>query len=114
MSHSLFVELLSYAELLFCAVVLLSMVRSDATRKFIFLTSLLSLKLISGVTCMTLINFSSKGIERHLAYQMYFYVYWLSYALEAILSLLVISSIFNLAMVPRKGLQTLGSVVYPA
>ena len=31
---------------------------------------------------------------------MYFYVYWISYALEAILSLLVIYSIFKLAMAP--------------
>ena len=30
-------------------------------------------------------TFSGHGIERHLAYQIYFYVYWMSYALEAIL-----------------------------
>jgi hypothetical protein len=43
---------------------------------------------------------------------MYFYVYWLSYALEAILSLLIIYSIFKLAMEPLKGLQTLGMLVF--
>jgi len=43
---------------------------------------------------------------------MYFYVYWVSYALEAILSLLVIYSIFKLAMEPLKGLQTLGMLVF--
>ena len=52
------------------------------------------------------------GIEKHLAYQTYFYVYWTSYALEAILSLLVIYSIFKLAMAPLKGLQTLGILVF--
>jgi hypothetical protein len=112
MSQDLFVGILSYLEPLFCAVVLLSMVRSGATRKFIFLTSLLSVKFVSGLVCMTLLAFSSKGIERHLAYQLYFYVYWLSYALEAILSLLVIYSIFKLAMEPLKGLQTLGMLVF--
>jgi len=112
MSQSLFVGLLSYLEPLFCAVVLASIVRSGAARKFIFLTSLLSLKLISGLACLSLIDLSSRGIERHLAYQMYFYVYWLSYAMEAILSLLVIYSIFKLAMEPLKGLQTLGMLVF--
>jgi len=82
------------------------------TRKFIFLTSLLSLKLISGLACLALLGLSSRGIERHLAYQMYFYIYWVSYALEAILSLLVIYSIFKLAMEPLKGLQTLGMLVF--
>jgi len=112
MSQDLFVGILSYLEPLFCAVVLLSMMRSGATRKFIFLTSLLSVKLVSDLVCMSLLSFSSKGIERHLAYQLYFYVYWLSYALEAILSLLVIYSIFKLAMEPLKGLQTLGMLVF--
>jgi hypothetical protein len=86
--------------------------RSATTRKFIFLTSLLSVKLLSGLTCMALLAFSSRGIERHLAYQMYFYVYWISYAVEAILSLLVIYSIFKIAMEPLKGLQTLGMLVF--
>ena len=72
----------------------------------------MGLKLISGLTCLTLIGLSSRGIERHLAYQAYFYVYWISYALEAILSLLVIYSIFKLAMAPLKGLQTLGMLVF--
>ncbi len=88
------------------------MVRSGVARKFIFLTSLLSLKLISGLAGTAIHAFSSRGIERHLAYQMYFYVYWVSYALEAILSLLVIYSIFKLAMEPLKGLQTLGMLVF--
>ena len=112
MSQGLFVGLLSYLEPILCAVVLLSMMRSGTIRKFIFLTSLLSAKLISGVACMILLAFSSRGIERHLAYQMYFYVYWISYAVEAILSLLVIYSIFKLAMEPLKGLQTLGMLVF--
>ncbi|HMG02573.1 MAG TPA: hypothetical protein VK596_05535 [Edaphobacter sp.] len=51
-------------------------------------------------------------MEPHLAYQIYFYVYWSTYALEALLSLLVIYSIFRLAMAPLKGLQTLGMLVF--
>jgi hypothetical protein len=112
MSQGLFVELLSYLEPLLCAVVLMSLAHSRMMRKFIFLTLLLSLKLIAGIACLFFISFAAHGIERHLAYQMYFYVYWSSYALEAILSLLVIYSIFKLAMEPLKGLQTLGMLVF--
>lgn len=112
MSQGVFVAVLSYVELIFCAVVLLALVRSGAARKFIFLTSLLGIKLISGLAGSIILGLSSRGIERHLAYQMYFYVYWVSYAMEAILSLLVIYSIFKLAMAPLKGLQTLGMLVF--
>jgi hypothetical protein len=63
--------------------------------------------------CFPLLLLGANGtIERHMAYQTYFYVYWTSYALEAILSLLVIYSIFKLAMAPLKGLQTLGMLVF--
>jgi hypothetical protein len=66
-----------------------------------------------SVICLSLIYFSLHHvIERHLAYQVYFYTYWFSYALEAILSLAVIYSIFKLAMAPLKGLQTLGMLVF--
>ena len=112
MSQGIFVATLSYVELIFCAVVLLSLVRSGSVRKYIFLTSLLGIKLASGLAGSIILGLSSRGIERHLAYQMYFYVYWISYALEAIFSLLVIYSIFKLAMAPLKGLQTLGMLVF--
>ena len=112
MSQGLFVELLSYLEPLLCAVVLMSLARSGMLRKYIFLTLLLSLRLVAGIACLIFISFAAHGIERHLAYQTYFYVYWISYALEAILSLLVIYSIFKLAMEPLKGLQTLGMLVF--
>jgi hypothetical protein len=110
-AHS-FVQLLSYLEPIFCALVLVSLVRSDSVRKFVALTTLLSIRLTSGIVCLSILKFSGHGIERHLAYQTYFYVYWISYAAEAILSLIVIYSIFKLAMAPLKGLATLGILVF--
>ena len=112
MSQSLFVGLLSYLEPILCLLVLISLVRAGMARKFIFLTALLTVRLVSGLTCLVILQFAARGIERHLAYQIYFYVYWSSYAAESILSLLVIYSIFKLAMAPLKGLQTLGMLVF--
>jgi hypothetical protein len=87
-------------------------VRSKLARQFLFLFALLCVRLSCSLICLPLLYFCGRGIEKHLAYQSYFYVYWTSYALEAILSLLVIYSIFKLAMAPLKGLQTLGMLVF--
>lgn len=112
MTQNLYLNILSCLEPVLCGVVLIMMLRSKATEKFGFLAALLSVRLVSSTTGLALIYFSYRGMERHLAYQMYFYVYWISYALEAVLALLVIYGIFKLAMAPLKGLQTLGMLVF--
>jgi hypothetical protein len=104
------VNILCYLEPILCAMLVFFLFRNKAARQFAFLTALLSVKFVSSVICLLLIW--TPGIEKHLAYQAYFYVYWISYAFEAILSLLVIYSIFKLAMAPLKGLQTLGMLVF--
>jgi hypothetical protein len=107
-----FVDLLSYLEPILCLLLLGTLLRSKSARTYLFLTILLIVRFTSSLICLTLLRFGAHGIERHLAYQIYFYVYWSSYAAEAILSLLVIYSIFKLAMAPLKGLQTLGMLVF--
>ena len=107
-----FIHLLSYLEPVLCAMLIVFLVRSKAALEYIYLVALLSVRLACSAICLPLIYFCSRGIEQHLAYRAYFYVYWTSYALEAILSLMVIYSIFKLAMVPLKGLQTLGMLVF--
>ncbi len=101
-----------YLEPILCGMLVIFLVRGKAVRQFGFLTALLCVRFTCSVVCLPLLYFSRQMIDRHLAYQVYFYVYWVSYALEAILSLLVIYSIFKLAMAPLKGLQTLGMLVF--
>jgi hypothetical protein len=51
----------------------------------------------------------------HKAYALYFpyfYVYWISFAVESVLVLLIVYGLFRLAMAPLKGLQTLGMLVF--
>jgi hypothetical protein len=103
---------LQYVEPILCGMLVYFLVRAKAARQFIYLFALLCVRLVCSFICIPLLTFSGHGIERHLAYQIYFYVYWTSFALEAILSLLVIYSIFKLAMAPLKGLQTLGMLVF--
>ncbi len=103
---------LQYVEPILCGMLVYFLVRAKAVRQFVYLFALLCVRLVCSFICIPLLTFSGHGIERHLAYQIYFYVYWTSYALEAIFSLLVIYSIFKLAMAPLKGLQTLGMLVF--
>jgi hypothetical protein len=103
---------MDYLEPILCGMLIFFLVRSKAARQFGFLVALLSVRLACSAICLPLLYLSRHAIERHLAYQVYFYIYWTSYALEAILSLLVIYSIFKLAMAPLKGLQTLGMLVF--
>jgi hypothetical protein len=103
---------LEYVEPALCGTLIYFLVRSKAVRQFNFLFSLLCVRLLCSLICLPILYFAARGIEKHLAYQVYFYVYWASYAVEAILSLLIIYSIFKLAMAPLKGLQTLGMLVF--
>jgi hypothetical protein len=101
-----------YAEPVLCGMLIYFLMRSKAARQFGFLIALLCVRFACSAICLPLLYLCGRGIEKHQAYQIYFYVYWASYALEAILSLLVIYSIFKLAMAPLKGLQTLGMLVF--
>jgi len=103
---------LKYIEPILCGLLVYFLVRAKAVRQFVYLFTLLCVRLGCSFICIPLLTFSGHGVERHLAYRIYFYVYWMSFALEAILSLLVIYSIFKLAMAPLKGLQTLGMLVF--
>jgi hypothetical protein len=111
-THFSLLSQLQYVEPILCGMLVYFLVRAKAARQFAYLVALLCVRLVCSFICIPLLTFSGHGIERHVAYQIYFYVYWASYALEAILSLLVIYSIFKLAMAPLKGLQTLGMLVF--
>jgi hypothetical protein len=103
---------LQYIEPILCGMLVYFLVRAKAARQFAYLIVLLCVRLGCSFICIPLLTFGGHGLELHMAYQIYFYVYWGSFALEAILSLLVIYSIFKLAMAPLKGLQTLGMLVF--
>src|SRR5580658_11239886 len=112
MTEKSLIDILTYLEPLLCAMVALFLLRSKDSRKFGFLTALLSVRFLSSAICLPLYHFAGHGIEKHFAYHTYFYVYWSSYAAEAILSLVLVYSIFKLAMAPLKGLQTLGMLIF--
>jgi hypothetical protein len=105
-------QIVGYLEPVLCAMLIYFLIRSKAAGQFRYLLALLGVRFACSVICLPLLYLCGRGIDRYLAYHVYFYTYWTSYALEAILSLMVIYSIFKLAMAPLKGLQTLGMLVF--
>ena len=112
MTATSLVHLLSYSETVCCAVALTTLVQSGSLKKFPSLAGLLGVRLLSQIIGLAIIALSGNLLEKHLAYRVYFLTYWPSYAIEAVLSLVVIYSIFKLAMAPLKGLASLGILVF--
>lgn len=76
------------------------------------LGSFLAVRAFSSTVCLGLIHFGVHPLGVRIAYHLYFYVYWISFAVESILALIVVYSVFRLAMAPLKGLQALGMLVF--
>lgn len=57
-------------------------------------------------------QFGPGHIDVVLAYRLYFYTFYIAFAVNAICSLLLTQSVFRAAMRPLKGLQSLGSIVF--
>ncbi len=108
MSTSSF-DLLTYLEPLCCGLVLFAVLRAKAGRTFPFVTALLTLRICSDLICL--------GLLHTLRWRGTWRTRLLLRVLDVIRSrvgagLLIILSIFRLAMAPLKGLQTLGMLVF--
>jgi hypothetical protein len=75
------------------------------------LGSFLIVRIVSNVA-LTSLHAWRHILSAQAAYNFYFYIYWISFAVESILALIVVYSIFRLAMAPLKGLQALGMLVF--
>ena len=105
-------ELLCLLETICCIAALIGLHQSKQVKQFASFTVLLSTRFLGDLILLGLMVGSSRIIERHIAYKLYFYTYWISFALEAIVSLYVVLGIFQLAMAPLPGLRKLGMLVF--
>lgn len=106
------VDVLTFIELASCILALGVMQYRRQLSQYKPLALFLLVRVCSVAISLPLLSMAGKQINRHLAYQIYFYVYWSSYALEAILGFCIIYVIYNLAMAPLKGLQRLGMLMF--
>lgn len=104
---------LGYLEAVLCVAALGLIVFKKHWPDYSALGSFLLVRIVSNVI-LTALNSYAAGHPEHAgsAYKPYFYVYWFSFAVESVLALLIVYSVFRLAMAPLKGLQTLGMLVF--
>ncbi len=118
MLTSQFLNSLGYLEVLFCFAALCAITLKKLWPEYWPLGAFLATRFLSDVILIPFLNLSHQRINGHStatavnAYIVYFYGYWISYALESVLALIVVYSVFRLAMAPLKGLQQLGMLVF--
>jgi hypothetical protein len=106
---------LVFFEVLICLAALCAITLKKQWPEYWSLGAFLATRFLSDIILLPLLHIKlshANDSVGHSAYVAYFYVYWISYAVESILALLVVYSIFRLAMAPLKGLQQLGMLVF--
>jgi len=113
MNTKLLLECANFLALLMCATILLLMWRRRALRDFALLAAFLSVEALHlGVNIAILFFRKRLGIPGAEAYSVLFISYWVNFALDAVILIALIYSIFRLAMRPLVGLHRIGKVVF--
>jgi hypothetical protein len=104
---------ISIAECALCFAVLSIIFFYQRQRGFALLVGLLAVRALSGSILIPLLFFRKGiGLEIHLAYRLYFYTFWVSGAIQALLLIGIIYHVYREAMRPLQGLQKIGKVIF--
>jgi hypothetical protein len=104
---------LEYADPALCIAACLSLCYAKALKSYGYLAALLFVRVIFFGAEWGIMSYGHQnGMARGLAYKCYFYTYWTGFAVESVLMLVVICSMYRLAMAPLRGLHTLGMLVF--
>jgi hypothetical protein len=107
------VLLLEYADPALCLIACLSLCFAKALKSYGYLAALLLARVSFFTTEWAILHFGYRYDPSNIVtYRWYFYVYWTAFAVESVLMLVVICSMYRLAMAPLKGLHTLGMLVF--
>ena len=116
MSSTSLLGLLGYLEIVLCALGICVLVARKQWSDYAALGLFLAVRGTSDVF-LTYLHYAFHhnglpSLSRGAVYDFYFYVYWISFAIESVVALLIVYGVFRLAMAPLKGLQTLGMLVF--
>ncbi len=112
MSSEGLLHLLTYTEIILSIVALYFLIFRGHWRLYWALGMLLLVRATTGLFLSLVLHLSGKAIQKHLAYQIYFYVYWVTFAIEILLTLLALYGAFRVVLEPLQGLQRLGSRIF--
>ena len=102
-----------FAEPMLCLAGLFAIYHRRQLKAYWFLGSFLGFRAFTDIYLGILVLFSTHHmVERHLLYKIYFYSYWSTYTVAAILGFAMIYGLYNLAMAPLPGLQRLGRLMF--
>ncbi|MBB5058344.1 hypothetical protein HDF16_003058 [Granulicella aggregans] len=106
------VKLLGYCDPLLCLIAVAALLRAKAVKSYGYLATLLLARVAFFTAEWTIDSLGGSVISTKTAYVYYFYTYWTAFAVESVFMLIVICSMYRLAMAPLKGLHTLGMLVF--
>jgi hypothetical protein len=112
MTSRAIIDILDYVEPLACIAALILMAYRRQIGQFRFLSAFLATRIICIAIGLPLIYMMNAKNPGPLLYRVYFYVYWIGYAIEAMLDLGMVYEVYKLAMAPLRGLQTLGMLMF--
>ncbi|SEG61702.1 hypothetical protein SAMN05421819_3830 [Bryocella elongata] len=113
MQTKVLLEYANIAEVFLSIVVMLVMWRRRVLRNFPVLGVYLGVQTFNVATSTALIFFRKEmHLNKVIAYDIYFWTYWFCYAVQAVLLVFIIRSVFSIAMKPLEGLQQLGKIIF--
>src|SRR5664280_711445 len=107
-----FLTLLTCLEVSLCVAALCAIVAKKQWADYWSLGAFLAVRGGTSTALAYILHPVFHPLSARVGYQLYFYIYWISFAVESILALIVVYSVFRLAMAPLKGLQQLGMLVF--
>jgi hypothetical protein len=113
MNHNVLKEVLSAMEPVILAATWCAFARSKAYLRFPAFGAYLACRLaVCAPLVLLLYGVRLHLIDKHLAYSIYYPVYWVGYLIEAGLALLVVHEIFSHLVQPLPGLGRYGSMAF--
>jgi hypothetical protein len=106
------VRQLGYIEVLLCIAGLVLLVVRKQWRDYSWLGTFLAIRAGSSMLLIGIHQIAGPLLGPRRAYPYYACVYWTTAAVESVVTLMIVYSVFKLAMAPLKGLQTLGMLVF--
>jgi hypothetical protein len=103
---------LAYAEDILCVLVLVVLLLRRQWQDYQWLGYFLVVRIISDLLLDFAHSAAGHLFSPRTAYSIYFYAYWIGFAVESLLTLMIVYGVFKLAMAPLKGLQTLGTLIF--
>jgi hypothetical protein len=107
-----FLTLLGYLEIGLCIAALCALMAKKQWADYWSLGAFLAVRAVSSMALVYILHPVFHPLSARVGYHLYFYTYWISFAVESVLALIVVYSVFRLAMAPLKGLQQLGMLVF--